>query len=115
MFETLLRKRGRGFPQEVDVLIAALRQGVVTDLRGKTPRAHDALARLLTVTARLSPQQAEWAIETWASALAAAPATVATSPRVDAESPRSTTPLRTALVLAGAAVTGSLAYFIWAP
>jgi hypothetical protein len=115
MFETLLRKQGRGFPQEVDVLVAALRHGIVTDLRGKTPGAPDALARVLSVSARMSPPQAAWAVEAWASALAAAPATVATSPRADAEPPRSTTPLRAALVLAGAAVTGSLAYLIWAP
>src|SRR5947207_1301740 len=81
MFETLLRKHGRACPQEVDILVAALRCGVVTDLRGTPPSAPDALARVLAVSARVSPPQAEWAVGAWATALAAAPAAVAGSPK----------------------------------
>lgn len=115
MFETLLRKHGRGCPQEVDVLAAALRHGVVNDLRGKSPREAEALARVLTVSARIQPSQAEWAVESWSAALAAAPQAVATVKRDDVEPRKSGTPLRAALVLAAAAVTGSLAYLIWSP
>jgi hypothetical protein len=115
MFETLLRKHGRSCPQEVDVLATALRHGIVTDLQSSPPTT-DALARVLSVSAGMAPQQAEWAVETWAAALAAAPQTVAGPPRADgAERNSDSRPLRTVLVLAGAAITGSLAYLIWAP
>ena len=78
MLETLLRKHGRACPKEVEVMTAALRCGVVSDLR--TDKAVDplSLARILARNARISQPQADWAVSAWSAALARAPTRLST-------------------------------------
>ena len=73
MLETLLRKYGRAFPQEIESLNAALRCGIVGDLRADKNVDPTALARVLTLQGRLPQPQAEWAVTAWSAALAHAP------------------------------------------
>jgi hypothetical protein len=115
MFETLMRKHGRACPKEIDILSAALRCGVVKDLRGKTPSSAAGLARVLSVGNRVAPPEAEWAVNAWATALAAAPATVVGSPNAEADAERFGTSslFRATLVLAAAAATGAIAYQVF--
>ena len=117
MFETLLRKHGRACPQEVNILAAALRCGVVSDLRAGQPTDPQPLARVLTLSARVPPPQAEWAVAAWTAALAAAPTKVAAPSAADgaADQPVRASPVRAALVLAAAAATGAIAYLTLRP
>jgi hypothetical protein len=116
MLETLLRKHGRACPQEVDVLSSALRCGTVADLRSNAPTETGALARVLTLNARVPQPQAEWAVGAWTSALATAPDKV-TPPAHEpaAAQAQATSPLRAGLVLAAAAATGAIAYLTFGP
>src|SRR5947209_51403 len=77
MLETFLRKHGRGCPQQSELLVAALRSGIVADLRSDRGKDVIGLSRALAVNARMAPAQAEWAVATWAAALSRAPARVA--------------------------------------
>jgi hypothetical protein len=112
MFETLLRKHGRACPKEIDLLATALKCGVVTDLRGKTSTSATGLARALSVSGRVPAPEATWAVHAWASALAAAPASAAGSPKADETATTGSpfTAFRIVLVLVAAAATGAIAY-----
>src|SRR4051794_29894862 len=116
MLETLLRKHGRACPQEVDVLSAALRNGVVSDLRANGSGDKESLSRVLSISARVPPPQAEWAVATWTAALAAAPnaGVVPTDPST-AIQPGATSPLRAVLFLAAAAAIGAVVYLTFGP
>lgn len=115
MLETLLRKHGRACPKEIDLLTAALRCGVVTDLRGKSSASTAGLARVMSVSGRVPAHEATWAIHAWAAALAAAPVTVAGAAKADAKAGAGNpfTLFRVALVLAAAAATGVIAYLVF--
>jgi hypothetical protein len=112
MLETLLRKHGRACPKEVEVMTAALRCGVVSDLR--TDKAVDplSLARILARNARISQPQADWAVSAWSAALARAPTRLSTISGPDRTTQtRSPSPIRAATVLAVAIATGIIAYW----
>jgi hypothetical protein len=108
MLETFLRKYGRACPQEIDVLAAALRCGLVTTLRTDRCADRTSLARLLMLEGRVAQPVAEWAVGAWSAAIAAAPAQVATPAGADSSSSYSIG--RAMLVLLAAAATGSVGY-----
>jgi hypothetical protein len=111
LLETFLRKYGRGCLHEVDVLISALRGGVVTDLRADPSSDKAALSRVLAIQARLPQPQADWAVKAWSVALAKAPAQVSGIwPAESAQRSASYSPARAAGLLAMAAATGVFAY-----
>jgi hypothetical protein len=111
MLETLLRKHGRGCPQEMEILVAALRRGIVSNLRLDKGTDVAGLARALAINACMSPSQAQWAVTAWASAIACAPACVAAPSAAEAvATPPSYSTGRAAAVLTLAAATGAIAY-----
>ena len=111
MLETFLRKHGRGCSQEVEILIVALRRGIISDLRSDRPREQSSLARVLATGARIAPSEAEWAVATWAAALEKAPGCVASPPAAeDAVAPQGYSAARAVTVLTLAAATGVIAY-----
>ncbi len=114
MLETFLRKHGRACPQEVEVLSAALRCGVVTQLRSEKNTDRASLARLMVLDTRLPQAQAEWVVAAWSAALARAPARVATGPTA-ADQAGSGSLMRSVFVLTCAAATGAIAYLTFAP
>jgi hypothetical protein len=110
LLETVLRKYGRACSHEVEILIAALRGGVVIDLRADHAADRSALARVLAIQARMPQGQAEWAVKAWSTALSTAPSRVsAIWPPPDVSQPQSLSAIRMAGVLALAAVTGIIA------
>jgi hypothetical protein len=115
MLETLLRKHGRGCPQEVDVLSTGLRCGVVGHLRSEKGVDPASLARLLLLDTHVPPGQAEWVVSTWAAAIALAPSRVSTlSAPAAADQSAGGSMIRSAGVLVLAAATGAIAYLAFA-
>jgi len=110
MLETLLRKYGRACPQQVELLAAALRCGIVGHLRSNKDMDPASLARLLVLEARVPQPQAEWAVAAWSAAIANAPAKAATPAAPAAEPSRILAVVRSVLVLALAAATGAVAF-----
>jgi hypothetical protein len=111
LLETFLRKYGRGCLPEIDVLISALRSGVVSDLRADHSSDKAALARVLAIQARLPQPQAEWAVKAWSLALAKTPARVSgVWPAESTRQPAPWSPVRAAGLLAMAAATGAFVY-----
>jgi hypothetical protein len=111
MLEMLLRKHGRTCPGEVEVMAAALRCGIVKNLRSEKGADPTSLARLLVLDTRVSQAQAEWAVAAWSNALTNAPTRVSSSPAGNsAPLSGSGNLLRTAVVLALAGATGAIAY-----
>lgn len=113
MLESFLRKYGRACPQQVDVLTAALRCGIVSNLRSDKGMDRSSLARLLVLEARVPQPLAEWAVTAWSSAIADAPATVAGP--TGAEPTSTFSFVRAVLVLALAAATGVIGYLVFGP
>jgi hypothetical protein len=110
MLETLLRKHGRACLQEVNLMTAALRCGVVSYLRSDKSVDPDSLARMLALNASVPQAQADWAVEAWAAAIAQAPAGVATpKSREPAEASGGMSWWRVGIVLLLAALTGAFA------
>ncbi len=95
-------------------MTAALRCGIVSQLRSDKTIEPESLARMLMLNAKLPQAQAEWTVAAWSAAIARAPARVAAPPKVPA--PTRSGPLsavRAAAVLAAAAATGALAIFVF--
>jgi hypothetical protein len=114
MLETLLRKHGRACPHEVGILTAAMRCGIVGQLRSDKTIDPESLARLLVVSAHVPQAQAEWAVAAWSAAIARAPTRVADPPEAAPQAgPRPVSAARAAAVLALAAATGVIAVFVF--
>jgi hypothetical protein len=114
MLETFLRKYGRACPQEVKVLTAALRCGVVSSLRSDRNTDPASLARLLVLETRVSQPQAEWAVAAWSAAISNAPTKVSGIYPAEPSSPNSSF-VRTVFVLVAAAATGVIGYLAFKP
>jgi hypothetical protein len=111
LLETCLRKSGRSCLHEVDELIAALRCGIVTDLRADHAADRAALARVLAIQAKLTQPHADWVVKAWSAALAKAPARVsAVWPPTEVKRSDSTTPVVAVGMLVMAAATAVIAY-----
>jgi hypothetical protein len=82
--EARLHKRAADHPDDVTVLVTAVRAGVVTELLDVKPGLFDiAIGHLTSRMVRLydtDPSASRWAVESWAAALGAAPATPAPPP-----------------------------------
>jgi hypothetical protein len=113
MLESFLRKYGRACPQEVQVLTAALRCGVVSSLRSDRNTDPASLARLLVLETRVPQPQAEWAVATWSAAISNAPTKVSGIYPPEPSSPNSF--IRTVFVLFVAAATGVIGYLAFQP
>jgi hypothetical protein len=110
MLEALLRKHGRACPQEVEVMSAALRCGVVSQLRSDKGSDAVFLARLLARNAHVPQATADWVVRAWSDAIARAPARIATP--IGEEGIRRSNPfsaVRVGTVLVLAAATGAIA------
>jgi hypothetical protein len=93
------------------MLIAALRAGIVTDLRAEQGADRAALARVLAIQAKLPQPHAEWVVKAWSAALAKAPARVsAVSPPTDVKRSESTSPFFAVGMVVTAAATAVIAY-----
>lgn len=112
IFEKLLHKYGRSAPQDIAVLCTVLRQGVIKDLRSGAPVDRASLSRVLVLSAKLSPDKADWAIQAWADALAKAPS-VGTGPASGEAAARTGSLIPAIAIFSLAVAAGAAAYFLF--
>ena len=100
---TILHKHARLFPQDVDALLAAVNNGVTTQIRTNPQYDPASLARVLVQCAKLSPGKAIWAVNTWCHVLSQPK-----KPRQEVEEKSGM--MGTLIVVVGAAAIGMFAF-----
>jgi len=103
---TLLRKRAKLVPQDVDALLAAAQNAIPTTIQTNPHYDPDSLARVLVLHAHTTAARANWAVRTWIAALEQS-----TQPL--AMAPRGTTTVGTIFVVVGALAVGAMAFLIF--